>query len=176
MLGPFDGDFGGTRFEIGGEAAQVLAESVRKIVVRAPEKPLGMTTYAFRKGAIEKQGSVRSIVIETKQADDSNLAVAVRGLDGLEDQVALKLDRDYIFIRPADVKADGTYGTRISLLGIESDIAAMEARLIFPQTPYDDVGLILRTPRRDRQKAAAEEHAVALGPSASTPSRSWWNS
>ena len=50
----------------------------------------------------------------------------------------------------------------MSLLGIESDVAAREARLIFPQTPYDDVGLILRTPRRDRQKAAAEEHAAAL--------------
>ena len=164
VLGPFDGDSRSTRFEIAGEAAEVLAESVRKIVIRAPEKPLGMTTYALRKGAIDKHGSLRSITIETKQADDSNLAVAVRGLDGLEDQVAVKLDRDYIFIRPADVKADGSYATRLPLLGIESDVPAMEARLIFPQTPYDEVGLILRTPRRDRQKAASEEHAAALRP------------
>jgi hypothetical protein len=162
VLGPFDGDSRSTRFEIAGETAQVLAESVRKIVIRAPEKPLGMTTYALRKGALDKQGSVRSIIIETKQADDSNLAIAARGLDGLEDEVALKLDRDYIFIRPAEVKADGSYGTRLPLLGIESDVAAMEARVIFPQTPYDEVGLILRTPRRDRLKAASEEHAAAL--------------
>jgi hypothetical protein len=162
VLGPFDGDFRSTRFEIAGEAAQVLAESVRKIVIRAPEKPLGIATYALRKGAVEKQGSVRSITIETKQADDSNLAIAARGLDSLEDQIALKLDRDFIFIRPTDVKADGSYATRLSLLGIESDVASMEARLIFPQTPYDDVGLILRTPRRDRQKPASEEHAAAL--------------
>jgi hypothetical protein len=162
VLGSFDGDSRSTRFEIAGETAQVLAESVRKIVVRAPEKPLGIVTYALRKGAMEKQGSLRSITIETKQVDDSNLAIAVRGLDGLDDQVALKLDRDYIFIRPTDVKADGSYATRLSLLGIESDVAAMETRLIFPQTPYDDVGLILRAPRHDRQKPASEEHAAAL--------------
>ncbi len=162
VLGPFDGDSRGTRFEIAGEAAQVLAESVRKIVIRAPEKPLGMTTYTLRKGAVEKQGTVRSVTIDTKQTDDSNIAVAVRGLDGLQDQVALKLERDYIFIRPDDVKADGGYDTRIPLLGIEQDIAAMEARLIFPQTPYDDVGLILRTPRRDRRRDVSAEHAESL--------------
>jgi len=162
VLGPFDGDSRGTRFEIAGETAQVLAESLRKMVIRAPEKPLGMTTYALHQGAVEKQGSVRSVTIETKQVDDSNLAVAVRGLDGLQDQIALKLDRDYIFIRPGDVKADGAYDTRLPLLGIEQDVAGMEARLIFPQTPYDDVGLILRTPRRDRRSDASAEHAKAL--------------
>jgi hypothetical protein len=155
VLGPFDGDSRSTRFEIAGETAQVLAESLRKIVIRAPQKPLGMTTYALRKGTIEKQGSVRSVTLETKQADDSSLAIAARGLDGLADQVALKLDREYIFIRPADVTVGGAYDTRIPLLGIESDVAAMEARLIFPQTPYDDVGLILHTPPR-------AEHAQAL--------------
>ena len=162
VLGSFDGDSRTTRFEIAGEAAEVLAESARKIVIRAPEKPLGITTYSLRKGTLEKQGSLRSVTLETKRVDDSNLAIAVRGLDGLDDQIPLKLDREYIFIRPADVKAGGSYATRLSLLGIESDVAAMETRLIFPQTPYDDVGLILRTPRRDRRKAAAEEHAAAL--------------
>jgi len=155
VLGPFDGDSRSTSFQIAGEAAQVLAESVRKIVIRAPEKPLGITTYALRKGTVEKQGSVRSVTIETKPADDANIAVAVRGLDGLQNQVALKLDRDYIFIRPGDVRADGAYDTRLPLLGIEQDVATMEARLIFPQTPHDDVGLILRTPPR-------AEHAKAL--------------
>jgi len=155
VLGPFDGDSRSTSFQIAGEAAQVLAESVRKIVIRAPEKPLGITTYALRKGTVEKQGSVRSVTIETKPADDANIAVAVRGLDGLQNQVALKLDRDYIFIRPGDVRADGAYDTRLPLLGIEQDVTTMEARLIFPQTPHDDVGLILRTPPR-------AEHAKAL--------------
>ena len=162
VLGPFDGDSRGTRFEIAGETAQVLAESLRQMVIRAPEKALGMTTYALHQGAVEKQGSVRSVTIETKQVDDSNLTVAVRGLDGLQDQVALKLERDYIFILPGDVRADGTYDTRLPLLGIEQDVAGMEARLIFPQTPYDEVGLILRTPRRDRRSDASAEHAKAL--------------
>ena len=162
VLGPFDGDSRSTRFEIAGEAAQVLAESVRKIVVRAPEKILGPASYGLRKGDIEKHGSVRSVTVETKPAEDSTIAVIVRGLNGLEDQVALKLERDYIFIRPADVRPDGGFDTRFSLLGIEQDVAGMEARLIFPQTPHDDVGLILRTPRRDRRRDAAEEHAEAL--------------
>ncbi len=162
VLGPFDGDSRGTHFEIAGEPAQVLAESLRKIVIRAPEKPLGTTTYALRKGTVEKQGSLRSVTIETKQVDDSNIAVAVRGLDGLQDQVALKLDRDYIFIRPTDVKADGAYETRFPLLGIESDVAGMEARLVFPQTPYDEVGLILRTP--PRAKHAQELRSLSFDP------------
>ena len=127
----------------------MLAESPRKIVIRAPEKVLGATTYTLRKGTLEKHGSIRSVSIETKQVDSSNITVELRGLDGLADQVALKLERDYIFIRPADVSPDGTYATRLPLLGIEADVAAMEARLIFPQTPYDEVGLILRTPRRE---------------------------
>ena len=155
VLGPFDGDSRSTSFQIAGQAAQVLAESARKIVIRAPEKPLGTTTYALRKGSVEKQGSLRSVTIETKQADDSNIAVTVRGLNGLQDQIALKLDRDYIFIRPGDITADGSYDTRLPLLGIEQDVATMEAHLIFPQTPHDDVGLILRTPPR-------AEHAQAL--------------
>ena len=46
--------------------------------------------------------------------------------------------------------------------GVESGVPALEARLIFQQTPYDEVGLILRTPRQDRRKAASEEHAAAL--------------
>ena len=153
VLGPFDGDSRNTRFEIAGEAAQVLAESLRKIVIRAPEKPLGSTTYALRKGLVEKYGSICSVTIETKQVDDSNLAIAVRGLDGLQDQIALKLARDYIFIRPADVKA-GAYDTKLPLLGIEQDVAGMEARVIFPQTPHDDVGLILRTPPRSAHAPA----------------------
>ena len=77
------------------------------IVARAPEKVLGMTTFALYKGGIEKQGSVRSVTIETKLTGGSNILVDVRGLDGLKEQVALKLDRDYIFIRPAEVDSDG---------------------------------------------------------------------
>ena len=154
VLGPFDGDSRGTRFEIAGEAAQVLAESVRKIVIRAPDKPLGMTTYALRKGTLEKQGPLRSVTIETKQADGSNIAISVGGLGNLADRIALKLERDYIFIRPGDEKAGGTYDTRLPLLGIEQEDGAKEARLVFPQTPYDDVGLILRTPPRAAQAQA----------------------
>ena len=89
-----------------------------------------MATYALRKGPVEKHGSIRSITIETKQVDDPNLAIAARGLDGLENQIALKLARDYIFIRPADVKPDGVLRLpRLPLLGIEQDVASMEARL-----------------------------------------------
>jgi len=162
VLGPFDGDSRTTSFEIAGEPAQVLAESVRKIIVRAPEKTLGPAAYVLRKGPVEKRGSVRCVTVETRRPDESTIAVSVRGLSGLEDQVALKLDRDYIFIRPADVGADGGYNMRLPLLGIEQDIAGLEARLVFPQTPHDEVGLILRTPRRDRQKDVSDERAEAL--------------
>jgi hypothetical protein len=162
VFGPFDGDADSTRFSIGGQPAQVLAESVRKVVLRAPEQALGLVPIVMNKGDIEKSGSLRSLRIETDRPDKATIAVSVKGLDGLQDEVALKLDSDYIFIRPTDVTATGEYQARLALLGIESNVAAMEARLVFPQTPRDEVGLILRRPRLNRGSDVALERSQVL--------------
>ena len=162
VFGPFDGDADSTSFTIGGQPAQVLAESVRKVVVRAPEHILGPAPFVMKKGAIEKSGTVRSLQIQTNTPDNATLAVSVKGLSGLQDEAALKLDSNYIFIRPADVTAAGEYQTQFALLGIESNVAEMEARLVYPQTPRDEVGLILRRPRLNRGSDVVVERAQAL--------------
>jgi hypothetical protein len=162
VLGPFDGDARSTSFMIGGQPAQVLAESVRKVVVRAPERVLGPVSFAMKKGEIEKNGNVRSLQVQTSTPDNATLAVSVRGLTGLQEEVALKLDTNYIFIRPTDVSATGAFQTQFALLGIESNVAGMETRLVFPQTPRDEVALILRRPRLSRGSDVVVERAQAL--------------
>ena len=162
VLGPFDGDARSTSFTVGGEATQILAESPRKVVVRAPEQMLGSVPFLLKKGATRKDGSLRSLRIATSVPDRATLAVSVQGLAGLQEEAALKLDTNYIFIRPSDVSAAGEFQTQFALLGIESNVAEMEARVIFPQTPRDEVALILRRPRSSRAADAAVEHAQAL--------------
>jgi len=162
VLGPFDGNAETSSFVIGGQTAEVLAESPRKLVVRAPEHLLGPVPFKLQKGPLERAGSLRSLGITTGTPNDATLEVAVTGLSGLNDEVAIKVDTDYIFIRPADVKPDGGFKTEYALLGIESNVSQMEARLVFPQTAREEVALILRTPRKDRRANAAEEHAALL--------------
>ena len=161
VAGPFDGDARSTSVTIGGENAEVLAESLRKAIVRAPEKLSGPLPYTFKKGDVERQGMVRSLLIDTKTPPNA-IDVAVSGLQGLQEDIPIQLGGDYIFIRPASVREDGTYRATINLFAFEPEATGTVARIIFPQTPRDDVGLILHTPRRDRSKDAALEHAEAL--------------
>jgi hypothetical protein len=162
ILGTFDGDASSTRFLIGGQPVQILAESIRKLVIRAPEGLLGTVPFVMTKGELEKRGNLQSLQMETTTPDRATLAVSVKGLAGLQEEAALKLDTNYIFIRPADVNAAGEFHTQFGLLGIESNVAEMETRLIFPQTPRDEVGLILRHPRVNRGVDVAVERAQAL--------------
>ena len=162
VLGPFDGDAETTSLVIGGEPARVLAESPRKIVVRAPEHVLGPVAYTLRKGAAEQKGDLRSLDIETTARNEAKLTVAVSGLKGLADEVPLKLETNYIFIQPADVDPDGGFQTQVPLLGIESNVSEMQAHLVFSQTPRDEVSLILHAPRRDPRGNGGQERADAL--------------
>ena len=161
VLGPFDGDAETTSLVIGGAPARVLAESPRKVVVRAPEHVLGPVAYTLRKGDAERKGDLRSLDIETTRGA-GKLTVAVSGLNGLADEVPLKLESSYIFIGPADVSPTGGFQTQVPSLGLDSGAAGMEARLFFSQTSRDEVSLILHAPRRDRRGTGGAEHAAAL--------------
>ncbi|MSV33981.1 MAG: hypothetical protein EXQ47_00055 [Bryobacterales bacterium] len=162
ILGPFDGDSGTTAMLIGGEPARVLAESPRKVVVRAPEHAVGPVAYTLRKGSVEKQGDLRALDIKTTPQSNAKLAVAVHGLAGLADEVALRLETDYIFIHPSDVNPEGAFETQVVLWGMDQNVSARQARLVFAQTPRDEVGLILREPNQDRRADPALQHVAAL--------------
>ena len=161
VLGPFDGDADTTSLVIGGERARILAESPRKLVVRVPERVVGPLAYTLRKGDAEQKGDVRSLDIETIRAA-GKLAVAVSGLTGVADEVPLRLESNYIFIRPAEVSPAGGFQTQVPLLGIESNVSEIQARLFFSQTPRDEVSLILHAPRRDPRGNGGQQHADAL--------------
>jgi hypothetical protein len=164
VLGPFDGDSASTQIVIGGHNAPILAESPRKAIFRAPEQLLGPLPYSLKKGDVEKTGELHSVAIETTRPAGATLSVLVRGLNQLppQEEVPLKLDTDYIFIRAADVRPDGSYAARLTVFGLDADPASYAANLIFPQTPRDEVGLVLHAPRKDRAKDVGQEHAEAL--------------
>jgi hypothetical protein len=172
VLGPFDGDLSTVSATIGGQRVSVLAESRRKLVVRAPEQTIGLTTLALRKGAIEKSAEVRSLTVDAKAArsslrlgETSPLDFSVRGLDGIQSAVPLKLenkspslvnvfsgntifsqDLDYIFVRPSDVREDGTVRIHRDLEGVQPGEYDVVLSLLIPQTQREEVELILRTP------------------------------
>jgi hypothetical protein len=162
ILGPFDGDLDTTALLIGGEPARVLAESPRKVVVRAPEHAVGPVAYVLRKGSVETKGDLRALDIKTTAQSNAKLAVAVHGLAGLADEVTLRMETDYIFIHPSDVNLEGAFETQVVLWGLDQNVAERQVRLVFAQTPRDEVGLILREPSKDRRADPALQHVAAL--------------
>ncbi len=162
ILGPFDGDSDSTAMLIGGEPARVLAESLHKAVVRAPEHAVGQVPYALQEGSAEQKGDLRALDIKTTPRSNAKITVAVQGLGGLSDEVALRLETDYIFIHPGDVNPEGAFETQVVLWGMDQNVSARQARLVFAQTPRDEVGLILREPNKDRRADPAQQHMTAL--------------
>jgi hypothetical protein len=69
---------------------------------------------------------------------------------------------EYIFIRPEDVRKDGTYAAQRTLWGLQQGAIEMRANVVMPPTPHEVVEQILRTPRVDFSKMPAQEHAEAL--------------
>jgi len=149
ILGPFDGDARVTTVTIGGQAAPVVAESIRKVVVLCPDAT-GVVDYFVASNQIRAQGQVRSVVIDA----DTSAGVSVHGLQGLGEDIPFTLDGQYLFLRSANVGADGSY--------VSARASGERLRLVFAQTTADQVGLVLRGPRKDPKKEAAVEHAEAL--------------
>ncbi len=138
--GPFDGDSKTTNVTIGGEKAEVLAESPRKTTVQAPREPVGLQPIHVQKGNVEADGMVRNLGIKLTSPDtkilknkETSVSAEVSGLDGLKTPISFKLvnrsdtvvsmeggDNQTITIQPSDVKPGGLYTVTRTVTGKET--------------------------------------------------------
>ncbi|MGA3262567.1 MAG: hypothetical protein ABSC47_00820 [Terracidiphilus sp.] len=135
--GPFDGNSITTDVKIGGEKAEVLAESPRKTTVQAPSDAVGLQPIHVQKGSAEADGELRNLGIKLSSPDTkilkdgtTKVSAEVRGLDGLKTPISFKLvnrsepvvsleggDDQTITIQPEDVRPGGVYTVTRTLTG-----------------------------------------------------------
>jgi hypothetical protein len=167
--GSFDGNLKSTSLVIDGHATRVFAESPRKAIVRAPATVLGSVDYRLTAKGVETQGRIRSLAIEltgpiSNQREGAPPAfdLTVKGLAGLEDDVPLRIAGNYFYLRPDAVPPEGVFRATRAFDGVPPGATSIPVSLIIPQTPKEEVGVILRTPQRDPKRNLAEQHAEAL--------------
>jgi hypothetical protein len=189
-LGPFDGNSKSTSFKLGGIPAEVLTEIPGKAMFFCNRGLAGPARYEISKSAHKSEGETRVLSVRLgklpasfKNGKRYKFQLSVSGLAGIRQNTEIRLEimtptlvsieedppirysphnLEYIFIRPEDVRKDGTYATRRVLQGIQPGAVEMQANVIMPLTPHEVVEQILRTPRVDFSKRPAQEHAEAL--------------
>ena len=163
IRGPLDGDFRTTRVEIAGSAVFPLAESMRRVIVRAPGNLIGPASATLTKAGIEHRGVVRSLSIEmAAPAGDASPAtreLTVRGVTGIDRDVPLLIAGDHLYLRATDVAGQPTFTVRREFSGVRAD---SEAQLVIPQSVRDEVAVVLRTPQWSRDVDVARQHGDAL--------------
>jgi len=163
IRGPLDGDFRTTRVEIAGSAVSPLAESVRRVIVRAPGNLIGPASATLTKAGIEHRGVVRSLSIEmAAPAGDASPAtreLTVRGVTGIDRDVPLLIAGDHLYLRATDVAGQPDFTVRREFSGVRAD---SEAQLVIPQSVRDEVAVVLRTPQWSRDVEVARQHGDAL--------------
>lgn len=138
VTGPFDGDFGTTKLNVGGEDLGILAESPRKVVARNTTKQVGPSTLEIRERDKTTRGEFRTLGIKLSapklqllRGEQTTLTVAVTGLEGIKEPVPLELENRSVSIiqlgggnlqrmkiGPSQVQG-GTYTTERPLTGVQ---------------------------------------------------------
>ncbi len=160
--GPFDGNLHTTKLRVGGAAMRPIVESVRKAVVRAPARKVGVSAGVVRDAGHATNGSVRSVSVELTPATDIGTGgarrVTVAGLAGFTRDVPVEVGFDTFFVRAEEIPRDGTISVERRFRGG----AGASASLMIPQSRRDEVELVLRAPLRDRAVPLPVQHAAAL--------------
>ena len=160
--GPFDGNLHTTKLRVGGAAMRPIVESVRKAVVRAPARRIGVTAGVVRDAGHASNGSVRSVSVNLGPATAADARgarrVTVAGLAGFTRDVPVEVGFDTFFVRAEEIPRDGT----ISVERMFRGGAGASASLMIPQSRRDEVELVLRAPLRDRAVPLPVQHAAAL--------------
>jgi hypothetical protein len=168
IFGPFDGDTDSTTLSIDGRAVPVLAESRHKAVARVPDAIIGAVGYRIAKKGVEKQGEIRSLAIAASEPAAARAGgspifdLSIRGLAGLKEDVPLRVAQNYFYLAPSAVAADGTFTVSRAFDGIAPGTKSITATLVIPQTPAEEVAVILRTPQRSRTVSLPAQHAEAM--------------
>ena len=163
IRGPLDGDFRTTRVEINGSAVSPLAESIRRVIVRAPSNLIGPASATLTKAGIEHRGAMRSLSIEMAApaggASPATRELTVRGVSGIDRDVPLLVAGDHLYLRASDVAGQPTFTVRREFSGVRAD---SEAQLVIPQSLREEVAVVLRTPQWSRDVDVARQHGDAL--------------
>jgi hypothetical protein len=150
IVGPFDGKMNTTEIKIGGQAARVLAESPNSCIVKAPDQNFGPTEITVKEGDVEAKGSCRNLGLRLAapktsllKGETTVLTITVEGLKGIQQDVPMLLqkqgvvsmeggDTQTVQIRPADVRADGTFETKRTLTGLQAGAFGVTATVVDP--------------------------------------------
>lgn len=160
IRGPFDGNVLTTRVTVNGRTGVPLAESMRKVIVRAPLGALGPARSTLTAGKTRVSGDVRSVSIEmAAAASDPNLrSVKIAGLAGLRQDVPLEIGGSWFYVNASEIPANGTFSVERSF----RSPANLTARLVIPQSQQDEVAVVLRTPQRTTGVSLMRQHGEAL--------------
>ena len=163
IRGPLDGDFRTTRVEIDGSAVSPLAESIRRVIVRAPSNLMGPASATLTEAGIEHRGAMRSLSIEMAapagSAPPASRELTVRGVSGIDRDVPLLVAGDHLYLRATDVAGQPTFTVRREFSGVRAD---SEAEVVIPQSLREEVAVVLRTPPWSRDVDVARQHGDAL--------------
>jgi hypothetical protein len=98
ITGAFDGDFSSTNVTVGGKSIEVLAESPRKLVARAPVGITGVAALEVTKGQSITKCEYRNLDVrlaapklDLKSGERTMMTVTVAGASGMEQTVPLSI-------------------------------------------------------------------------------------
>jgi hypothetical protein len=163
IRGPLDGDFRTTRVEISGSTMSPLAETARRVIVRAPGTLIGPASATLTEAGIEHRGEMRSLSIDLAApaggGPPATRELTVKGASGIDRDVPLMVAGHRLYLRRADVAGQPTYAVRREFDGVGAD---SEAGLVIPQSLREEVAVVLRTPQWSQDVDVVRQHADAL--------------
>jgi len=161
--GPFDGKAGNTRVRVGTRPATVIAESIRRAIVRAPEGVLGTTRADIRESGRRFSSEIRSLGLDVQPASPEagrvERAITIRGLAGAVHDVPIEMGAIPMYVRHEEVPADGVFTTTRTFRTVEGQDPIS---LVIPVNRREEVAVVLRTPSRTKQVKLARQHADVI--------------
>lgn len=150
VKGKFNGDFSDTQVTLDEKELERLAESPRQVIVKAPLDKIGSTILEFSEGDNRGSCRCRNIYVQLaagklhlKRGQTTGLSVTVRGLEGLEEPIPLKIENlsprvirlegpDSLSIRREDVMAGGIFIYRTTVTAVSSGTFRVRASVPYP--------------------------------------------
>jgi hypothetical protein len=155
VTGPFDGDSSNTSLSGGFE---LIAESPRKAVFRAPTDTTGPTEIQLHEGNTQTTGHYRNVGVNLSapktnlmKGESTSVTIQVTGLQGITEPVPLHLvktgvvnmqggDVQTASIRPSDIGSDGTFTMTRTITGQQTGGFNLTATVVVFNTCLQDDG------------------------------------
>ena len=161
--GPFDGRASTTRVNVGRRPAMVIAESVRRAILRAPADVVGVTSAAVRESGRKFTRDVRSLGLAVSPAEPEagrvERAITIRGLSGVTRDVPIEMGQSAMYVRHEEVSPEGVFLATRTFRTVDGQ---QPVSLVIPSTRRDEVAIVLRTPSRATGVKLAQQHAAVL--------------